>query len=166
MLAALGKIIECPVCLEVPKRIPIYRCDNGHISCKQCKKKLTHCPQCRIRLEGKRCLVSEKIVREFLSTVIILRSTILSSISLCITIAKCSTHTRSTCYQLPTYYQFCFRILKKTFIQVLRMQHLVRTRVIIPVISKETMILIQSRIAQIIYGGELVLVLLPLLVSI
>lgn len=66
MEAALGRIIECPVCLEVPKCIPIYRCDNGHIFCKECKKKLTRCPQCRIRLEGKRCLISEKIVREFL----------------------------------------------------------------------------------------------------
>ena len=77
MEAALGRIIECPVCLEVPKCIPIYRCDNGHIFCKECKKKLTRCPQCRIRLEGKRCLISEKIVREFLLKVMILRFTIL-----------------------------------------------------------------------------------------
>ena len=60
----LGKILECPVCLEVPTSTPIYRCDNGHILCKECKKKLSSCPECRIRLGNKRCLTSEKIVRE------------------------------------------------------------------------------------------------------
>ena len=60
----LGRILECPVCLEVPTSTPIYRCDNGHILCKECRKKLTTCPECRIRLGNKRCLTSEKIVRE------------------------------------------------------------------------------------------------------
>ena len=60
----LGRILACPVCLEVPTSTPIYRCDNGHILCKECRKKLTTCPECRIRLGNKRCLTSEKIVRE------------------------------------------------------------------------------------------------------
>ena len=34
MEADLERIIQCPVCLQVPKCIPIYRCDNGHIYCK------------------------------------------------------------------------------------------------------------------------------------
>ena len=60
----LGRILECPVCLEVPTSTPIYRCDNGHILCKECRNKLKTCPECRIRLGNKRCLTSEKIVRE------------------------------------------------------------------------------------------------------
>ena len=62
----LGSILQCPVCLEVPTSPPIYRCDNGHILCKECKVKLSNCPECRIKLGDKRCLTSEKIVREIL----------------------------------------------------------------------------------------------------
>ena len=62
----LGSILQCPVCLEVPTSPPIYRCDNGHILCKECKAKLSYCPECRMKLGDKRCLTSEKIVREIL----------------------------------------------------------------------------------------------------
>ena len=61
----LEDILECPVCLEVPTSPPIFRCDNGHILCKDCRKNVTHCPNCRIVLGNKRCLTSEKIVRAF-----------------------------------------------------------------------------------------------------
>ena len=60
----LARILECPVCLEAPTSPPIYRCDNGHIICKDCKKKITHCPLCQTLYDGKRCLTSENIVSE------------------------------------------------------------------------------------------------------
>ena len=60
----LAQILECPVCLEVPTSPPIHRCDNGHIICKECKKKITHCPLCKMPYDDKRCLTSEKIVSE------------------------------------------------------------------------------------------------------
>ena len=73
----LARIIECPVCLEAPTSTPIYRCDNGHLICKDCKKKATHCPLCRTLYDDKRCLTSEKIVSE-IHLEVVLRYIILS----------------------------------------------------------------------------------------
>ena len=40
--------LECPVCLDVSKGA-IFKCDNGHIICLRCLRKLAHkkCPTCR-----------------------------------------------------------------------------------------------------------------------
>lgn len=37
--------VECPVCLEVPKKAPIYVCYNGHVVCEVCVRE--KCPSCR-----------------------------------------------------------------------------------------------------------------------
>jgi len=41
--------LECPVCLDVSKGA-IFKCDNGHIICLRCLRKLAHkkCPTCRV----------------------------------------------------------------------------------------------------------------------
>ena len=70
MATALERILECPVCHEQPSSIPIYRCDNGHIYCNECQKKITVCHECMAPLNDKRCLMSEKIFTEILSQVI------------------------------------------------------------------------------------------------
>ena len=61
-IEGLKNILECPVCLVSPTSTPIYRCDNGHILCKDCRGKVKVCPECRIILGNLRCLTSEKIV--------------------------------------------------------------------------------------------------------
>merc|ERR1719222_1542130 len=43
----LRKELECPVCLEVATKAPIYKCTDDHIICRQCRPKLEECPQCR-----------------------------------------------------------------------------------------------------------------------
>jgi len=43
-------LVECPVCLEEPKEVPIYQCEKGHIICKGCYPKLALCPVCKISL--------------------------------------------------------------------------------------------------------------------
>ena len=40
-------IMECPVCLEVPRSAPIFSCRNGHLICGTCQPKLDCCPICR-----------------------------------------------------------------------------------------------------------------------
>lgn len=64
VLKRIKNAIECPVCLSVPRNIPIYRCKNGHILCNECENKLIKCPVCSVNLSKDRCLISEKIISE------------------------------------------------------------------------------------------------------
>merc|ERR1712179_643703 len=41
----LKKMVECPICLEVPRKGPIFMCPNGHFLCKKCRRE--NCPTCR-----------------------------------------------------------------------------------------------------------------------
>ena len=61
-LQTVAKEMECPVCLEVPKTIPIYQCQQGHIHCKDCHPKLATCPLCRGKISEARSHLAEKIV--------------------------------------------------------------------------------------------------------
>ena len=47
---AVASTLECPVCLNVPREIPIPQCPEGHIVCKDCRPSLNTCPTCRRRL--------------------------------------------------------------------------------------------------------------------
>jgi len=58
----LASILECPVCLEVPKGGPISQCDNGHLLCSSCRKKIKECPVCKKKLRINRNLAAEKIL--------------------------------------------------------------------------------------------------------
>lgn len=63
-------ILECPVCLEIPKTIPIYQCINGHLLCRSCYPKVKTCPMCRRALDGKhplRNLTAEKLIERLKS---------------------------------------------------------------------------------------------------
>jgi len=39
--------LECPVCFNIPRELPIPSCPSGHIVCRPCKKRVTECPTCR-----------------------------------------------------------------------------------------------------------------------
>ena len=41
------KDLECPVCLSIPREIPIPACPVGHIVCRTCKTKVQECPTCK-----------------------------------------------------------------------------------------------------------------------
>jgi len=43
------RILECPVCIELPKT-PVYQCSNGHLICNSCHPKVKNCPMCRVYL--------------------------------------------------------------------------------------------------------------------
>ena len=58
----LRDLLECPVCMETIKSVPVYQCNNGHVICKDCVKKLNNCPICRNDSAPARSLQLEKIV--------------------------------------------------------------------------------------------------------
>ena len=59
----LRDLLECPVCMETIKSVPVYQCANGHASCKDCIEKLNKCPICRNDSELRRSLKLEDIVQ-------------------------------------------------------------------------------------------------------
>ena len=56
-------LLECPVCKETIKSVPVYQCANGHVICKGCIAKLNNCPICRNDSELRRSLKLEDIVQ-------------------------------------------------------------------------------------------------------
>ena len=60
----LKNLLECPVCLTVPRKAPIFQCTRGHIVCGECKPNVTTCPQCQIPMDNIRSLVSEKVLEQ------------------------------------------------------------------------------------------------------
>ena len=39
--------LECPVCYNIPRELPLPCCMSGHIVCRSCKTRVTDCPTCR-----------------------------------------------------------------------------------------------------------------------
>lgn len=39
--------IECPVCFNIPRSLPIPSCRAGHVVCRPCSTRMSHCPICR-----------------------------------------------------------------------------------------------------------------------
>jgi E3 ubiquitin-protein ligase SIAH1 len=60
----LKNLLECPVCLTIPRKAPIFQCTRGHIVCGECKPNLRTCPQCQIPMDNIRSLVSEKVLEQ------------------------------------------------------------------------------------------------------
>ena len=58
----LNEDLQCPVCLKIPRKTPIYQCKSGHIHCKECHPKLTKCPICRSTKLSTRALMTEKLI--------------------------------------------------------------------------------------------------------
>ena len=56
--------IECPVCLEVPRKGPVYSCPNGHLVCQKCKRE--SCPTCREAMGETKSLVAVAVIESIL----------------------------------------------------------------------------------------------------
>ena len=63
-LNSIQDVLECIICLEVPRKDPIYQCDNGHLLCVLCHKRVDECPLCKVKLKNIRALAVEKILRK------------------------------------------------------------------------------------------------------
>ena len=48
----LEEELECPVCFVVTTTAPIYKCPEDHLMCRDCRPKLSKCPECRVGLKG------------------------------------------------------------------------------------------------------------------
>ncbi|XP_023347929.1 E3 ubiquitin-protein ligase SIAH1B [Eurytemora carolleeae] len=57
----LKKSLECPVCFNIPRKPPIFQCENGHLICAECKPRILSCPQCRKPFRG-RLLFAESLL--------------------------------------------------------------------------------------------------------
>jgi len=62
--SVLKDLLECPVCLRVPRSSPIFQCARGHVVCAECKPNVNTCPICRDVLGNIRSLVSEKVLEK------------------------------------------------------------------------------------------------------
>jgi len=60
----LKPLLECPVCLEIIRTVPINNCSNGHICCNTCLSKLKEdvCPTCKSKSGWTRNLIAAKLV--------------------------------------------------------------------------------------------------------
>jgi len=45
------KLLECPICCNVPRDLPIPQCPSGHIICNKCKGSVSNCPTCDIKMD-------------------------------------------------------------------------------------------------------------------
>ena len=72
LVGDMRSMVECPVCLHLPRRGPIPACPNGHIICLACKKKITErareagteaiCPTCNGPLGNHTSLLAAKLL--------------------------------------------------------------------------------------------------------
>ena len=60
----LRKQVECPVCLDVPRKGPIFACPNGHIICPKCKSE--NCPICRVKIGNNKSIVAVALIENIL----------------------------------------------------------------------------------------------------
>lgn len=63
-LYSIQDVLECVICLEAPRKDPIYQCDNGHLLCANCYKRVVKCPLCKVELRNIRALAVEKLLRK------------------------------------------------------------------------------------------------------
>ena len=57
-------MLECPICLDVAVRPPIYQCPEGHLLCEDCNARLVDCPQCGHALMNSRNRTAEELAEK------------------------------------------------------------------------------------------------------
>jgi len=61
----LRDCLECPVCLQIPLSFPVPQCENGHILCRTCRRKIRHCPICRTVIGQSVSLFAEHVIERY-----------------------------------------------------------------------------------------------------
>lgn len=56
------KILECPICYEVPLTTPILVCQSGHSICSDCRKRVSQCGLCAKKFTHTRNYVAEALI--------------------------------------------------------------------------------------------------------
>jgi len=60
LLEKVKEKMECPVCLDIPKKTPVPVCPNGHFVCEKCRT--PSCPTCRVKMGQGKSLLAATIV--------------------------------------------------------------------------------------------------------
>jgi len=60
----LKKMVECPICLEVPRKGPIFMCTNGHFLCEKCRQE--NCPTCREVMGDNKSILAVAVIENVL----------------------------------------------------------------------------------------------------
>jgi len=60
MVKQLKEKIECPVCMEIPRKGHVLVCPNGHFVCHVCKK--DSCPTCRSNMGSNKSILAGTII--------------------------------------------------------------------------------------------------------
>jgi len=60
MIDKLKDKIECPVCMEIPRKGPVPVCPNGHFVCPKCKNE--SCPTCRSIMGSNKSILAGTII--------------------------------------------------------------------------------------------------------
>jgi len=60
-VGTLRKYVECPVCLEIPRKGPVYACSNGHFVCQKCKRG-GNCPTCREVMGSNKSILAVSVI--------------------------------------------------------------------------------------------------------
>lgn len=47
LMSRIQSQLECPVCFNIPRDLPVPCCPSGHIVCRPCKERVRDCPTCR-----------------------------------------------------------------------------------------------------------------------
>jgi len=60
----MKKMVECPICLEVPRKGPIFMCPNGHFLCEKCRRQ--NCPTCRAVMGDNKSILAVAVIENIL----------------------------------------------------------------------------------------------------
>lgn len=60
MVKLLKEKIECPVCMDIPRKGHVPVCPNGHFVCHECKKE--SCPTCRSNMGSNKSILAGTII--------------------------------------------------------------------------------------------------------
>lgn len=62
--------LKCPICLDYPRRSPLYSCENGHIICDECSNRSVadSCAVCRSDSPKIRNVFAERFLEQKLKT--------------------------------------------------------------------------------------------------
>ena len=62
--------LECPVCLTIPREVPVPSCSAGHIICQPCRQKVTSCPTCRVPYNNANVAITSSLASSLIGTIL------------------------------------------------------------------------------------------------
>ena len=62
LISDLQSTLECPVCLDTIRTVPVQCCSNGHIICNKCRPRSVTCPTCRDPLGNGVSFIANKLI--------------------------------------------------------------------------------------------------------